>query len=262
MRSVQVSSLAALVSLAAAWAPPSYSGYTLQWSDSFEGSAGESPSTSNWNIITGNLGVNDELETYTSSSENVQLSGGSTLQLVPWADSSVSGGWTSGRVESVYTFTPAAGVVTFAEAEIRFGTNAAANKQGIWPAFWTLGESLREGTAWPECGELDILETVDGILTGYGTAHCDVTPGGICNEPDGLQGSITIPDQSWHTWRITWNRTPSTWESETVTWYMDGEQFQQITGSEIGDSGVWATLCHDPLYFILNVAVGGDWVRL
>lgn len=252
--------LPVLASLASAWAPPSYSGYTLLWSDSFSGAGGASPSSSNWNIITGNLGVNGELETYTSSSANVQLSGGSTIQLVPWADSSVSGGWTSGRVESKYTFTPAAGVITLAEADIRFGTNAIANKQGIWPAFWILGDSLRHGTGWPECGELDILETVDGLLTGYGTAHCDVNPGGICNEPNGRGGNIVIPDQSWHTWRMTWDRTPSSWESETITWYMDGKQFFQISGSTIGDSGVWATLCHDPLYFILNVAVGGNWV--
>jgi beta-glucanase (GH16 family) len=204
--------------------------------------------------------VNGELETYTSSTANVQLSGGGTLQLVPLKDSSVSGGWTSGRVESKYIFTPSAGKVTIAEAKIRFGSNPTSNKQGIWPAFWILGNSIRSGTAWPECGELDILEAIDGKLTGYGTAHCDVNPGGICNEPNGLGGSITIPDQSWHTWRMAWDRTPSNWQSETITWYMDGKQFHQITGSQIGNSGIWATLCHDPLYFILNVAVGGYWV--
>lgn len=249
--------LAALASLASAATPPTYSGYTLLWDDPFVGDAGESPNTSVWNIITGDLGVNDELETYSDSSANVQLSGGETLQLVPWED---DGAWTSGRIESIYTFTPADGVVTFAEAEIRFGDNPVADKQGIWPAFWMLGESYREGTeAWPECGELDVLETIDGVLTGYGTAHCDVDPGGICNEPDGLQGSITIPSQEWQTWRLTFDRTSGDWEDETITWYMDGTQFNQITGTEIGDEDVWAALCHDPLYFILNVAVGGDW---
>lgn len=255
-----VISLASLASVVSAWAPPSYGGYSLVWSDSFAGSGGTSPNTGNWNIITGNLGVNNELETYTSSTKNVQLSGGSTIQLVPWRDSSVSGGWTSGRVESKYTFTPAAGAQTLAEAEIRFGTNAISNKQGIWPAFWILGDSLRHGTGWPACGELDILETVDGILTGHGTAHCDVNPGGICNEPNGLGGSISIPDQSWHTWRMIWDRNPSSWESETITWYMDGQQFWQISGSRIGDYNTWSALCHSPLYFILNVAVGGNWV--
>ncbi|PKX96018.1 glycoside hydrolase family 16 protein [Aspergillus novofumigatus IBT 16806] len=259
MFSRYASLLPALASLALAWAPPSYSGYTLQWSDSFAGSTATLPNSNNWNVITGNLGVNGELETYTRSTANVQLSGGSTLQLVPLKDSSVSGGWTSGRVESKYIFTPSAGKVTLAEANIRFGSNPTSNKQGIWPAFWILGNSIRSGTGWPQCGELDILEAIDGKLTGYGTAHCDVNPGGICNEPNGLGGSITIPDQSWHTWRMAWDRTPSNWQSETITWYMDGQKFHQITGSQIGNSDVWATLCHDPLYFILNVAVGGYW---
>jgi beta-glucanase (GH16 family) len=249
-----------LAGLARAWTPPTYSGYTLIWDAPFPDGSGAAPGSNNWNIITGNLGVNNELETYTSSSKNVQQSGGGTLQLVPWRDSSVSGGWTSGRIESKYTFTPTAGKKTLVEAEIRFGTNAIANKQGIWPAFWMLGDSLRSGTGWPACGEVDVMETVNGKLTGYGTVHCNVYPGGICNEPTGIQGNTGIPDQSWHTWRVIFDRTASSWTGETITWYMDGAQFNQVSGSRIGNQAVWATLCHDPLYFILNVAVGGDWV--
>jgi beta-glucanase (GH16 family) len=247
-------------SQAFAWNAPSYSGYNLVWQSTFPSAAGTLPDTSQWNIITGNLGVNAELETYTSSTQNLQNSGGGTLQIVPWRDSTVSGGWTSGRLESTYTFTPAAGKRTMAESQIRFGTNAISDKQGLWPAFWLLGDVLRHGGSWPACGELDVLETVNGQLTGYGTAHCDVYPGGICNEGNGIGGSIAIPDQSWHTWRIVWDRTPSSWESESITWYMDGQQFQQITGSRIGDQNVWATLCHSAEYFILNMAVGGSWV--
>jgi beta-glucanase (GH16 family) len=241
--------------------PPSYSGYTLLWGDSFAGSAGTLPNSNTWNIMTGNLGVNGELETYTSLNTNVQLSGGNTLQLIPWTDSSVPGGWTSGRVESKNIISPSMGAITFAEASIRFGSNSVSGKQGIWPAFWMLGRSFRSGTSWPECGELDILETINGDLTGYGTAHCGSITGGICNDPNELGGSITISDQSWHTWRITWDRTPSTWELETITWYMDNQQFHQITGSQIHDLNTWATLCHNPLYFILDVAIGGGCVR-
>ncbi|KAK3938120.1 concanavalin A-like lectin/glucanase domain-containing protein [Diplogelasinospora grovesii] len=248
-----------LPTLVSAWAPPSYSGYNLVWSDQFSGASGTSPNTGNWNIITGFLNVNAELETYTSSTNNVQISGGGTLQIVPWRDSTAQDGWTSGRLESTYTFTPGAGKKTMAEAEIRFGSNAVSTKQGIWPAFWILGDSIRHGTSWPECGELDILETVDGQLTGYGTVHCNVYPGGICNEPNGIQGSIGIPDQGWHYWRMVWDRTASSWESETITWYMDGQQFQQITGARIGDYTTWTSLMYSPLYFILNVAVGGSW---
>lgn len=242
--------------------PPSYTGYTLLWDDGFEGTAGMLPNSSSWGVVVGNPGVNGELETYTSSNMNVQLSGGNTLQLIPWMDSSVPGGWTSGRVESKHIFSPSPGEITFAEASIRFGSNPVSDKQGIWPAFWMLGNSIRSGTPWPECGELDILETINGDLTGYGTAHCDITSDGLCKKPNELVASITIPDESWHTWRITWNRTPSDWKLETITWYMDGQQFHQVAGSQIGDLNTWATLCHNPLFFILNVAVGGGWVHI
>ncbi|KAF5017324.1 hypothetical protein F66182_10753 [Fusarium sp. NRRL 66182] len=242
-----------------AWNAPAYGGFNLVWQDNFVGAGGSSPNGNNWNIITGYLNVNAELQVYSSSSRNLQHSGGDTLQLVPWRDSSAQGGWTSGRVESKYVFTPQAGRLTRVEAPIRFGANSIANKQGIWPAFWMLGNILRNGGVWPASGEIDILETINGQLTGYGTVHCDVYPGGICNEGAGIAGTISIPDQSWHTWRVEIDRRPASWVQESITWYRDGIQFHQVTGARINNQAVWSTLARSPLYFILNVAVGGTW---
>jgi beta-glucanase (GH16 family) len=58
---------------------------------------------------------------------------------------------------------------------------------------------------------------------------------------------------------MVWDRTASSWQGETITWFMDGHQFHQLTGSGINNEGVWAVLCHSPLFFILNNAVGGGW---
>ncbi|KAK0636743.1 secreted glucosidase [Bombardia bombarda] len=260
MRFPNILLLPALPTLISAWSPPSVAGYNLVWQDSFGGASGTLPNQNNWNILNTNLNVNNELETYRSSTRNVQTSGGGTLQLVPWRDSSVSGGWTSGRLESWYTFTPQDGKKTMAQAQIRFGANDPSTKQGIWPAFWLLGNSLRTtNVGWPACGELDILETVNGQLTGYGTTHCNVNPGGVCNESNGLSSSIRIPDQGWHTWTMVWDRTTGNWQTESITWYMDGQQFQQIKGSQINNWNVWSTLIYSPMFFILNVAVGGNW---
>lgn len=232
----------------------------MVWQETFAGGGGTSPNQNNWNIITGNLGVNNEMETYSSSTKNVQLSGGNTLQIVPWRDGSAPQGWTSGRLESKYVFTPADGRVTRAESLIRFGSNAPGNKQGIWPAFWMLGNVLRNGGQWPACGEIDVLETVDGRLTGYGTLHCDRFPGGICNEGNGIGNNIGIPDQNWHTWRVEWDRRNGDWQQQTLTWFMDGRQFHQISGARIGNYNVWSSVVYSPVFFILNVAVGGNWV--
>ncbi|CAM1504933.1 Fc.00g025240.m01.CDS01 [Cosmosporella sp. VM-42] len=241
------------------WDAPHYGGFTKVWQDTFVGTGGTLPDTGKWNIIKGYLNVNAELEVYTRSTRNVQRSGGATLQLVPWRDTSVFSGWTSGRLESTHVFTPRAGKVTRAEAIIRFGSNPIANKQGVWPAFWMLGNILRNGGSWPSCGELDIMEQINGKLTGYGTVHCNVNPGGICNEGTGIGGRTGIPDQSWHYWRIDFDRTRGSWQSEKITWYLDGRQFHQISGARIGNERVWKSLCHSPVYFILNVAVGGNW---
>ncbi|KAK3989396.1 concanavalin A-like lectin/glucanase domain-containing protein [Cladorrhinum sp. PSN332] len=245
--------------LATAWAPPSYPGYSLVWSDTFSGEGGTLPSGTNWDIIDRNLHVNNELQTYRANPRQVQLSGGQTLQLVPWRDTSVSGGWTSGRIESRYTFVPVPGKRTMAEALIRFGGNDVSTKQGIWPAFWLLGQSIRQGTGWPACGELDIMETVNGQLTGFGTVHCHVYPGGVCNEPMGRGATVDIPNQDWQRWRVIWDRTTGDWRSETITWFLNDRQFHQLRGDQLGDAGVWASLTAKPLFFILNVAVGGDW---
>ncbi|KAK4154947.1 concanavalin A-like lectin/glucanase domain-containing protein [Chaetomidium leptoderma] len=251
-----LSALPLLGSAVSAWDAPSYDGYRLVWQDTFAGPTGNLPNENNWNIIDGNIGVNNELQTYRRNARQVQTSGGYTLQVVPWRDGS---SWTSGRLESKYTFTPAAGRRTMAEAQIRFGGNNVDTKQGIWPAFWLLGDSIRSGTGWPACGELDIMETVNGQLTGYGTVHCHVYPGGVCNEPNGRGGNVPMPNQDWQRWRIVWDRTSSDWRSQSITWFMNDGQFHQVRGDQLNDQGVWESLTARPLFFILNVAVGGNW---
>ena len=111
-------------------------------------------------------------------------------------------------------------------------------------------------------GELDILEQIDGDGVGHGTAHCDVNPGGICNESNGLGASVKIPGHGYETWRLQWDKTENDWTKHKITWSMSGKQYHTITGAQIGDQSVWNTLANDPMFFILNVAVGGGWVSL
>ena len=87
-----------------------------------------------------------------------------------------------------------------------------------------------------------------------------VYPGGVCNEPLGRGATIGIPNQDWQRWTIVWDRTTGDWRSETITWFMNDRQFHQLRGDQLNDANVWASLTAKPLFFILNVAVGGDWV--
>ncbi|KAM7197597.1 beta-glucanase [Rhypophila sp. PSN 637] len=250
-----VSFLSAFVS---AGAVPNKGGFRLMWSDTFQGNAGQGPDQGKWKIITG-IHTNNEVQDYTTSNQNIQISGGGSIQFIPLKTAK---GWTSGRIESKYTFTPQAGKATVIEGKIRFGDNPAANKQGIWPAFWLLGDVIHQGTPWPRCGELDIMESINGAPQGYGTIHCGSNPGGPCNEPIGLPSSTPLTDNGWHTWTLKIDRSAAggkDFRQEALQWSIDGKVFKTLTGAQIGDQAIWATLAHSPLFMILNVAVGGDW---
>lgn len=243
--------------LAFAWKAPTYSGYTCKWQEPFIATAGSLPNTNTWNFMTDGGNWNGEIQKYTSNVRNVRSSGSGTLYIIPQKDA--KGAWTSARIESKFTFTPTAGKVTRVEASLRL-YGSAATKQGIWPAFWLLGDSNRHGTVWPACGEIDIMENVNGQAIAHGAMHCDVSPGGICNEGTGLGSQISLPDNKYHVYRVEFDRKNTDFRKQTITWYRDGTQFFQMTGAKIAKASVWTALCQKPMFFILNVAVGGTWV--
>jgi beta-glucanase (GH16 family) len=257
---IQALVAALLPATALAWQAPGYGGFNLRWQSNFIGGGNQLPNGNDWHYITGDIGVNAELQTYKADPRNLQLSGGETLQIVPWRDSSIAKGWSSGRIESKYNVYPDDGRLTRVEASIRFGGNGQGNKRGMWPAFWMLGDALRsQGVGWPGCGEIDIMETVNGELTGHGTIHCDVYPGGICNEGNGIGSPVGVADYSWHTWRVEIDRRSGNWLDQSLVWYLDGREFHRVQGNRINNFGVWQRLAQSPFYVILNVAVGGTW---
>ncbi|KAI6086792.1 glycoside hydrolase family 16 protein [Hypoxylon rubiginosum] len=252
----QQSLLATLApAFATAITPPAIQGMSIVWSEDFEGPAGGSPSSA-WNVMDA-INTNNEVQTYTTSNLNVQTSGGGTVQFVPRKSS--SGHWTSGRIETKGSWTPAPGKVTKIESNILLGNNPTINKQGLWPAFWALGDAIRHGTQWPQSGEIDIMEQVNGLLTGYGTVHCGTSAGGPCNEPLGRGKATAMPADGFHTWGVTIDRTNDDWTAQSISWTLDGQTYSTLTGADINDAPIWSTLAHSPLYILLNVAVGGDW---
>lgn len=141
------------------------------------------------------------------------------------------------------------------EASLRTGGAAQANAQGMWPAVWMLGDSIRHGTGWPQCGEIDIFEMVDGVDKVYGTLHCTAA---VCQPSTsaGYQGSAAT-DDNWHTYSVQIDRTSNDWTTETISFMKDNAVFFTATGAAIGDEAVWGSLAHSPLYLIMNLAVGG-----
>ncbi|KAL8414571.1 hypothetical protein RB594_005700 [Gaeumannomyces avenae] len=232
-------------------------GLKVIFEDRFPGAAGASPNAEAWTMIDGGRVTNNEYQTYKADNKNMQISGGGTLQIVPNKDA--SGKWTSGRLETKGSWEAPVGGMLQIEGAIRFGWNPKTSKRGIWPAFWAMGDSIHHGTPWPQCGELDIMEQLNGDPVAYATVHCGVVPGGPCNEMTGIQSTTPISDDGFHTWAVRIDRRNQDWRQQVITWTKDGRVFLTVTGGRINDQAVWSTLAHSPMFILMNVAVGGDW---
>ncbi|MFD9093411.1 glycoside hydrolase family 16 protein [Streptomyces collinus] len=251
---------------ASASAPTPPSGWTQLFLDDFNGSAGSGVNTSNWQYDTGtsypggaaNWGTG-EVESMTSSTNNVALDGNGNLLITPRRDA--SGHWTSGRIETTRTdFQPPAGGKLRVESRIQMPNVTGAAAKGYWPAFWTLGAPFRGNYQnWPSVGELDIMENVQGLNTDWATMHCGSNPGGPCNETSGIGNSTpctgTTCQAGFHTYAMEWDRSTS---PEEIRFYLDGVNFHTVKANQV-DATTWANATNHGYFVILNVAMGGGF---
>ncbi|KAK0753740.1 concanavalin A-like lectin/glucanase domain-containing protein [Schizothecium vesticola] len=230
--------------------------------------AGSLPSTSKWTYSTGTSypggpprwGTN-EIQTYTSSPQNVAVTSSGTLRITPL---NINGQWTSARLESAQQHDvacPEGGKLRI-EASIKFGSAPAETQMGIWPSFWAMGAPFRGQYAqWPAVGEIDIAESVSGVSRVWNVLHCGWVPGGPCDEYNGKSRTSEFPRGEFGTFAVEIDRsdTAAGWRGETVTWFIDGVQNFRISGAEIDVERVWTAVTRNPKFLILNVAVGGDF---
>jgi len=128
--------------------------WRLAWSDEFDGPNGSPVDSTKWSFdIGGNGWGNNELETYTNRTDNAELQGGSliirALKESFTGPDKITRNYTSARLLTRNKFTQTYGRFE-ARIKIPYG-------QGIWPAFWMLGNDL-DTAGWPSCGEIDIME--------------------------------------------------------------------------------------------------------
>jgi beta-glucanase (GH16 family) len=227
------------------------------WSDSFTGPAGAGINQRSWAYQTGHGGFgNGEVETMTTSPGNVHLDGHGDLDITAVGQGT---SWTSGRIATRRTFAAPAGGEMMVTASIRLPSPVGGT--GYWPAFWLLGR----GT-WPEHGEIDILEDVNGLAAHTGAVHCgnltqrnpDGTTG-PCHEQNGL-GSGPRPclgcQQRFHSYAVVVDRRDA--GHQQIRWYLDGHQFFSVSESRIG-AAAWRTAFDHGLAIILDLAMGGSY---
>jgi beta-glucanase (GH16 family) len=204
--------------------------YTLVWSDEFNGT---SVDATKWNFETGSLGVNDEKEYYQAA--NATVANGN---LVITAKSESVGGfpYTSARMNTASKV-----LATYGRIEARIKLPIG---QGLWPAFWMLGQDINTGVSWPGCGEIDIMEHINTDSLIYGTMHWS-NGGQAASYGLNLASS---PGQ-YHIYAVEW-------DANSIRWYVDNSLY--CTGN-IANNINSTDAFHKPFFIILNLAVAGDW---
>jgi beta-glucanase (GH16 family) len=204
--------------------------------DEFNGPAGTPPDATKWTHDVGARGWgNGELQDYVASTDNAALDGNGNLVITARqvAPGNEAGSFTSARLHTFGKFAQAYG-----HFEVRMKMPVV---QGVWPAFWVLGESCRQGGTWPQCGEIDVVERL-GAISNSVHAHAH-GPGFHF----GQALTLRSPATDWHTYAIDWS-------TDEVSWSIDGVVRQTMRREEIGPDG-WVFT--DPFFIIVNLAVGG-----
>ena len=220
------------------------------WSDEFD--SGSVPDTRTWSYDLGDDGWgNRELQDYTRSPENARIEDGNliiTARQIPWGDGTR---FTSARIRTQDKVTFKYGTL---EARIRVPDLA----DGLWPAFWTLGNNFSE-VGWPACGEIDVVEMGSGGAISAGVVNRRVGSTAHWENDDSyatygqfLDADVDLNDD-YHLFRLEW--TP-----ESITTYLDGQRVwvMDIRPQNCTDCSEF----HQPHFLILNLAMGGNYTGL
>lgn len=182
---------------------------------------------------------NNELQYYTDRPENIKIEDG-MLHIIARQESFEGANFTSARIKTQGLFEQQYGRF---EARIQLPWG-----QGIWPAFWLLGNDCEQNT-WPLCGEIDIMEyrgqeptKVHGSIHGPGYSAGQAVTKSFTLENDRF-------DTGFHVFGIEWG-------PDFINFYVDDALYNRITPQDV--PGEW--VFDHPFYIIMNVAVGGSFV--
>lgn len=138
---------------------------------------------------------------------------------------------------------------TYGRVECRLFTNPWI---GNFPALWLMPEDQSAG--WPDCGEIDIFETIDTQHRSWHTIHSNWTYDlGYKNSPKS-SFDVAVSLDRYHTYALEWDET-------SLVWFVDGVEvgrYEKSTVQNDLNQGQWPFDKH--FHLILNQSVGnGAW---
>ena len=210
--------------------PPPPTQWNIVWDDEFNGTA-INPAI--WTFENGNNGGwgNNELEYYTSRTNNAYVSNG-LLHIVARQESTNGFSFTSARMKTQGLYaTP-----TYGRFEWRARLPAGV---GMWPALWMMGTNFPL-VGWPGCGEIDVVEN-NGSNPAFvqGSLHSN---GGDPTAIHNFTGGESVTN--FHTYLLDW-------EPGSIKWFVDGQVYETQSSQ---------TPFNAPFFFLMNLAVGGQYV--
>jgi beta-glucanase (GH16 family) len=235
--------LLALGCVASAPDPAAYEpGWTLVWSDSFDGAAGTPPDPETWVPDVGGDGWgNEQLEYNTAKPQNASLDGEGRLAIVAIREPFIRNDYTSARLTTK-------GTRSFGPGRFEADLKPPAGT-GLWPGFWMLGTDY-DDVGWPDCGEIDIME-----LRGEApeTSLASVHGPGYAGE-NAYEASHALPEGSYadrfHTFAVDI-------DPDHITFWMNDERVHVVRPGDV--DGEW--VFDNEWFLLLNLAVGGYFLE-
>jgi beta-glucanase (GH16 family) len=215
-------------------------GWALVWSDEFDGDGG-APDPTKWTFTSLNNTTSGQGWGIEYDAPNAVAVGRGFLTIT--ATKGADGGVVSGAIDSKGKFQQ-----TYGRFEARVKAPPGA---GVWPAFWLMGDT--NGTTWPTCGEIDIVEIVGSApKNAYATVHSGSQSNPAQNTSTGGVYTSPGPDLSadFHVYAVEWS-------TSKLDFYVDANLYETITPSTLTSGQLWAF--DHSFYVMFDLAIGGSW---
>lgn len=231
--------------------------YELVWNEDF--TDGNTLDSKAWNIQTTSSPANNELQYYSERGVSIEqdpVEGKQCLVLTARKEKMGGRECTSGRVTTEKKVKFKYGMIT---ARIWFPNTA----NGLWPAFWMMGDDIAE-VGWPACGETDIIELGNqGGFGGYQDRYFNGASHWGPQWPDHYQAYNAVTydysvEDGFHTFTCIWTE-------EKVSMYVDkdiyptAKPYYEMGITARGADNAPGNYFHKPNHILLNLAIGGDY---